>query len=323
MRVLIVGVLLAGVAWLWQGGGILPPSSPDAHARAALEIAPAGVLAGLPESAVGRRVAAAPSIEEATSPPQGPMLEEAAGEVRGILVSAEAEPLPHHVVLLRRGIGVAERRLTALTDADGMFHFPTVPAGTWQAGVLVTPARGQAGATALQEVEVLPDRRAWVDLWLQGTRAIRGRILIEEEGLPSGMIFEVEARPLAEPQRIAADVIASSDAAEVFEPMPERTEIERRVLMEYFAENPGAPHPAAEDLAAWTDALAAELGAVRVAEGAVFSLGGLQAERHQLRIYLDVARSRWAEFEADLSEGDAEFGLLRLRFEDFPPRGAD
>jgi hypothetical protein len=283
----------------------------------------AGVLAGLPEGAVGRRAAEAPP------PSENPRSEPAAvaappqpcGAVRGILMDRDGAPVPHTVVLLRRGTGVGEERCSTLTDRDGLFHFGEVAAGAWQAGVLLTPRRGQAGATALQEVLVVAEQRTWLDLWLAGSREIRGRILVAAEELPPEMVFEVEARPLARLDRIAADTIAAADAVEIFEPVPDRAELERRVLAEFREENPDAPAPLPAQIAAWSDELAAELDAARVAAGAPFTLAGLEPERYVLRVYLDTARAIFAEFDADLREGDADLGILRLRLEDFSTRG--
>jgi len=325
MRASIVAVLLLGTAALvWQGGGEIPPSSPEATESGSFTSLEAGVLAGLPKSAVGRR-SAEPPVEGIASAVEAGMEAETAsfGSVRGILVDADGAPVPHTVVLLRRGVGVSEKRCSSMTDSEGLFYFAEVPAGSWQAGALLTPQRGQASAVSLQSLEVVAEQRAWVDLWLAGSRAIRGRILLEEDGLPQDMVFEVEARPLLQPDRVISDTIAAEDAAEVFEPMPSRAERERRVMNEFLEENPGVAPPQAEQIAEWADELAAELESARVAEGAVFSLGGLAPGRYALRIYLDVARERWAALEADLSEGDAEFGLLRLRFADFPLRVGD
>ena len=322
MRALIAGLLLAAaVALIWQGGGMHPspsPEMPQPSERAELD---RGILMGLPPQAVGRRGLAEPKEGEAVVEPD--VTEEigaGTGSVRGILVNGEGTPLPHRVVLLRRGNGVAEERASTFTDADGMFHFDEVPAGSWRAGVLLSSGRGSTSATALQALEVVAEERSWLDLWLAGTRAIRGRILLEEDGFPAGMVFEVEARPILDPERIAADAIAAADASEIFEPVPEREELERRVVNEFLEEKPGEARPSEVQIAEWADALAVELAETRVAEGAAFSLGGLHAERHFLRIYLDVAREHWAEFELDLSETDAELGMLRLRFADFPPR---
>lgn len=322
IRALAVVGLLA-VAWIvWKEGGAVPPPTVAAEAQEMLLPPEAGVLAGLPESAVGRRAALPPPSEDPRSEPATPPAPpQPVGEVLGILMDREGAVVPHAVVLLRRGVGVAEERCSTLTDADGMFHFGEVAAGAWQAGVLYTPPRGQASAAALQEVEVVEDRRTWVDLWVPGTRKIRGRILLDAEGLPPEMVFEVEARPLARPDQVAADVVAAADGAEIFEPTPERAELERRVLAEFFEENPGAAAPLPAQISEWADALAAELDAARVAEGAPFTLAGLEPSRYVLRIYLDVAREIWAEFEADLREGDAELGLLRLGLEDFSARG--
>lgn len=322
IRALIGVALLVAAALCWRGGGTAPPPPPVVEAAHAEPEHAAGVLAGLPPSAVGRKEATAPT-DAADAHAAGPdaLHEiEATGSVRGILVNGAAEPLARRVVLLRRGTGVRETRLGALTDADGMFHFPEVAVGAWQAGVLMPSARGGASAVALAPVEVVAAQRSWVDLWLTGTRAIRGRILLEEDDLPPDMVFEVEARPLLEPARIVADAIAAPDAADRFEPAPERAELERRVMNEYLEENPGAAPPTPEQVAEWSRALAAEMDAVRVAEGAVFELGGLPPGRYALRVYLDAGRECWAEFEADLGEADAEFGLLRLDFDDFPLR---
>lgn len=316
----LLGAVLIGLAAvaLSRGGGTMPPLR-------APEDPPAppgrGAFAGLPEVAVGRSAAHAPSLEpEPAAAAPEVEAEIACGEVRGILVDPEGSPLARSAVLLRRGRGVREVRRIERTDADGMFHFSAVPAGAWEAGVLVASARGGASAAALQTVEIPADGRIWVDLWLPGARVIRGRILLDEDGLPPGMIHEVEARPLLEPERVAADAIAADESAEEFEPLPGRAELERRVLDEFRAENPGAAEPARESVAAWAEELAAELDSVRVAEGAAFALGGLAPGRYAVRIYLDVERSSWATFEADTRESDAELGLLRLRFEDF--RGA-
>lgn len=323
IRAGIVAAVIAGATLLlWQGGGSLRSSPPEPLAGAERLPPPASALDGLPESAVGRRaVAPAAAAPPAQTPPALPAPE--IGALRGILVDGEALPMPHQVVLLRRGTGIAEQRLSVRTDADGMFEFAEVPAGSWRAGVLITPERGQASATALQTLEVFAEQRSWVDLWLIGARAVRGRILIEEDGLPSGMVFEVEARPCADPERVVSDTIAASDASEHFEPVPAQAELERRVVQEFLEENPGAPLPDQETITAWAQDLAEDLGEARLADGAVFSLGGLHAEPHVVRIYLDVARERWAEVEVDLREGDVELGLLRLRFEDFPRRTAD
>lgn len=320
IRALIGVALLAAAVLCWRGGGAAPPPPPVVEAARAAPQPAAGVLAGLPPGAVGRKEATETETDARPAGPDAAHEAAATGSVRGILVDGAAEPLARRVVLLRRGTGVRETRLGAVTDADGMFHFAEVPAGAWQAGVLMPAAHGGSSALSLAPVEVVAAQRTWVDLWLTGTRAIRGRILLEEDDAPPDMVFEVEARPLLEPDRVAADAIAAPDAADRFEPAPERAELERRVMNEFLEENPGAAPPAPEQVAEWSRALAAEMDAVRVAEGAAFELGGLPPGRYALRVYLDAGRERWAEFEADLGGVDAEFGLLRLGFEDFPLR---
>jgi hypothetical protein len=321
IRMLIGVALLAAAVLCWRGGGTALPPPPVVEAARDVPQHAAGVLAGLPPSAVGRKEATTPTAADAHAAGLDALHEtEATGSVRGILVDGAAEPLARRVVLLRRGTGVRETRLGALTDDDGMFHFPEVAVGTWQAGVLIPSARGGSSAVALAQVEIVAAQRSWVDLWLTGTRAIRGRILLEEDDLPPDMVFEVEARPVLEPGRVAADAIAAPDAVDRFEPAPARAELERRVVNEYLEENPGAAPPTPAQVAEWSRALAAEMDAVRVAEGAVFELGGLPPGRYALRVYLDAGRECWAEFEADLGAVDAEFGLLRLGFADFPLR---
>lgn len=319
---LLIGVsLLIAALLLWQGGGMRPPLAAPIEPPAATDPPEAGVLAGLPPEAVGRRVTEHAAEQSAQDAPALPPEQEAAlGSVRGIVVDADAEPIADATVLLRRGSGVREMRSTVRSDANGLFHFPAVPAGEWQAGLLLERTRGRASATALQPVTVIAEQRTWVDLWLAGERAIRGRVLLAEEDAPEGLVYEVEARPLLAPDHVAADAVALPEDVEVFEPVPDRAELERRVREEYAAENPGAPAPARALVDEWTDALDVEMARTRVAEGAVFELAGLPPARYSLRIYLDVARECWAEFEADLSEVDAEFGLLRLRYEHFPQR---
>lgn len=312
IRAALVVTVLA-TAWLLVArGGELPPAQPVA-AVAVPAVLDAGVLAGLPEAAVGRRSPPPWEDERLEAAPVEPAPAPApVGEVRGILMDGDGRALAQRAVLLRRGIGVAEERHCTATDAEGLFHFSGVPAGVWDAGVLVTPRRGQSSATSLHPVEVFAERSTWVDLWATGTREIRGRVLLDGVDAAHELVFEVEVRSALEPSRVIADTLAVADAAEVFEPVPDRAELRRRVLAEQQAEDPGAPAPLPEELEAWVEALEAELSATRVAEGAAFALGGLEPGRYLLRIYLDVSREIYAEFEADLSEFDAEFGLLRL-----------
>ncbi len=329
MRALVLILLVATAIWMgWKGGAHRSsPSPPDTEATPTA--LPLAAPAWTSSEGIARRASAQgvapPEFREHTAS-VAPALP---GSVRGVLVNARGEPIPHTPVILRQGLGVQEDRILGLTDSDGLFLFDGVAPGQWQAAAWITPRRGQASAVGMQAVEVIAERRSWVDLWLLGQRELRGVILLEEPDTQLLQCFEVEVRLSQHLERIAADTVAclasTASLGASAEPPPDRQELQRRAVAEFLEENPGAAYPSIEQIEEWADELSAERQSAdrEIDVSAAFSLCGLEAADYVLRIYLDVERLRWAEFAVSLREADANLGALHLRFEDFklhPPQ---